>query len=77
MKGNIDYEAEHEKAERAVISITRSCRHRINFSMTSKGFVTTDITFEAVGFTKEEAVKEAGLLLEIARQVAKKQSEVL
>ena len=54
---------------------TQSHRHRVNFSVTSKGIVSCDVTYEMEGSSKEEVAKEAGLLLEIAMQIAKEKNK--
>jgi len=44
-------------------------RRRTNFSMTSKGIVSCDITFESNCKTNEEMIVEAAKLLVLAQQV--------
>ena len=53
----------------------RTHRHRVNFSMTSKGIVSCDVTYEEEGSTRTEVVKEAGLLLTEAMQIADKKTK--
>ncbi|KKL83090.1 hypothetical protein LCGC14_1978280 [marine sediment metagenome] len=49
-------------------------RRRTNFSMTSKGIVSCDVTFESNVKTNEEVVTEAGKLLVLAQQICKEKS---
>lgn len=49
-------------------------RHRVNFSVSVKGVVTPDVTFEGVDLTKEDVIKEATSLLDMAMIVAKERS---
>ena len=46
-------------------------RHRVNFSQTTKGQITCDVTAEIIDGTQEEVIKEAKELLQKAMEVAK------
>lgn len=56
------------------MELSQGHRHRVNFSVTSKGVVSCDVTFECEGFDRDSVVKEAGLLLELAQAVCDKKN---
>ena len=54
------------------MELTHTHRHRVNFSMTSKGVISCDVTYEREGATIDEVVSEAGKLLTAAIEVCNK-----
>ena len=53
---------------------TYKTRTRVNFSMSTKGVVTPDITFEGVDMDKIDVLKEAKELLVLAQAIAREKS---
>lgn len=49
-------------------------RHRVNFSVSVKGIVTPDVTFEANDMDRTEVMKEATRLLDEAMIIARERS---
>ena len=49
-------------------------RHRVNFSMTSKGVISCDVTYEATGKNRQDVILEAGMLLDDAMIVCSKRN---
>ena len=49
-------------------------RQRVNFSVSTKGVITPDVTFEGVDMSKEEVLSGAKELLDEAMKYAKEKS---
>ncbi len=45
-------------------------RRRVKFSLTTKGVVTIDTTYEAVNLSQEEVIKRATELFDLAKVIA-------
>ena len=48
----------------------RQERRRVKFSLTTKGVVTIDTTYEAVNLSTEEVIKRAAELFDLAKIIA-------
>jgi len=53
---------------------TYKTRSRVNFSQSTKDKITCEVTFELIDGTKEEAIKGATQLLDLALIIAKEKS---